>query len=242
MSRLAGMGWHVGSQTIMAKSSPLRINFLSSLSRPHCLSCWTTSAWWRPLVRPTGWLIRTLLYASARFSSPQPRRPGGLEEEREEEQRDWAKGRKLQVPWILSGTSRHCTTCCSCGQVRTMFQHRFHPPSVQSVALKSTIDTSVCVCIFLISANTSPNRRPRIHPSELNLPGAPASHYPEVGSAPEPGRRESGVPSGSRRTDQAGKPPANQSVRWRLEHLRTRPSVGTGSGLWRGGGKWEWCR
>lgn len=131
------------------ESSECRINFLSSLSRPHCLSCWTTSAWWRPLAPPTGWLIRTLLCASGRFSSPQPRRPGGLEEEREEEQRDWARVRKLRVPWILSGTSRHCTTCCSCGQVRTTFQRRIHPASVQSVALKSTIDTplSVRVCL-----------------------------------------------------------------------------------------------
>lgn len=224
------------------QSSECRINFLSSLSRRHCLFCWITSAWWRPLARPTGWLIRTLLCALARFSSPQPRRPGGLEEEREEEQRDWARVRRLRVPWILSGTSRHCTTCCSCGQVRTMFQRRIHPPSGKSVALKSTIDC-VCMCVCLISANTtSPNRWPRVHSSELSLPGAPTSHCPEVGSAPQPGRREGGVPSRSRRTDQAGKPPANQSVRWRLEHLWTRPSVGTGSGLWRGGRKWEWHR
>lgn len=105
----------------MQDSSPVRP---SLLSRPLCLSCWTTSAWWHPSAHLTGWPTRTLPCASARSSSHRRRRPGGPEEEQEELEvwwRDWATMRKLQVLWILSGTSRRCTTCYSCGQVRTTF-------------------------------------------------------------------------------------------------------------------------
>lgn len=117
----------------MQDSPPVR---LSPLSRPLCLSCWTTSAWWHPSAHPTGWPTRTLPCASARSSSHQRRRPGGLEEEQGELEvwwRDWATMRKLRVRWILSGTLRRCTTCYSCGQVRTTFH-----PLVRKRCLKNS--------------------------------------------------------------------------------------------------------
>lgn len=45
-------------------------------------------------------------------------RGGGEEGSREEDQRRVSiMARRWRAPWTSNGTSKHCTTCCSCGQV-----------------------------------------------------------------------------------------------------------------------------